>query len=224
MRSSLQLPLPLPSRCAFGRDDLIVDSANERAVGFIDSWPDWPARVAAIFGRPGCGKTHLTSIWRERSGARILVAAEIAGHNFQRGEMLAVEDVDSTDASPERDAALFGLIESGNGWILFTGRTPPATWVCALPDLASRFSSLTALQLHAPDEALLAALARRLFSDRQLIVPDGVIEAMLCRLERSAGAIRDFVAELDAAALATARPITLTLVRNLIAAREPGAP
>lgn len=224
MRSSLQLPLPLPSRCSFCRDDLVVGPANDRAIGFIDAWPDWPARVAALFGPAGCGKTHLTSIWQERSGARILTAAEIVEYVAQPGEMLAVEDVDSMEASPTRDAAFFGLMESGSAWILLTGRSPPATWTCTLPDLASRFSSLTALELHAPDEALLAALARKLFSDRQLFVPDAIIESVLRRLDRSPAAIRDFVAELDATALAAARPVSLALVRKLVAAQEAGEP
>jgi chromosomal replication initiation ATPase DnaA len=93
-----------------------------------------------------------------------------------------------------------------------------------LPDLASRFSSLTALALQSPDEALLVALARKLLSDRQLFVPDTIIDAMLRRLDRSPAAIRDFVEELDAAALASGRPVSVALVRNLVAMREGGPP
>jgi chromosomal replication initiation ATPase DnaA len=224
MRSSLQLPLPLPSRCSFSRADLVVGPANGCAVGFIDDWPDWPARVAALYGPAGCGKTHLASIWRERSGARILAATELAEHPLQPDEILAIEDVDSAEASPSRDTALFAALESGTRWILLTGRNPPTTWACTLPDLASRFSSLTALQLHAPGEELLAALARKMLSDRQLFVPEAVIEAMLRRLDRAPAAIRDFVEKLDATALATARPVSLALVHSLMAAREAGAP
>jgi chromosomal replication initiation ATPase DnaA len=141
-----------------------------------------------------------------------------------RGNAFAIEDVDSSESSPRRDAQLFAAIESGIGWILLTGKMPPASWACTLPDLASRFSSLTALELQAPDETMLAALARKLFSDRQLFVPDAVIEAMLRLLDRSPAAIRDFVEELDSVALATARPVSLALVRNLIATREAGRP
>jgi chromosomal replication initiation ATPase DnaA len=224
MRSSSQLPLPLPSRCSFSRADLIVAAANERAVAFIEAWPDWPVRAAALYGPPGCGKTHLISIWQQTSDAEIVSATGIAGRASRLDEIVAIEDVDSADASPERDEALFGLLESGTGSVLLTGRTPPAAWPSVLPDLASRFSSLTAVELHAPDEALLAALARKLLSDRQLFVPDAIIEAILRRLDRSAAAIRDFVEELDAAALAKGSPVSGALVRSLIAAREAGAP
>ena len=223
MRSSSQLPLPLPPHCSLSRADLIVAPANERAVAFIESWPDWPARAAALYGPAGCGKTHLASIWREMSGGRIVAAAKIAEQGLRSGEALAIEDVDLADVSSARDAALFAALES-SGWILLTGRTPPANWAHALPDLASRFSGLTALSLWEPDEALLAALARKLFSDRQLLVPETVIEAMLRRLDRSPAAVRDFVAELDAMALAEARPVSLALVRNVIAGREAGSP
>ena len=58
------------------------------------------------------------------------------------------------------------------GPLLLTGQEPPAAWRSSLPDLASRFSALLAFPLWAPDEALLAALARKLFADRQLAVPD----------------------------------------------------
>lgn len=202
----------------------MVAPANERAVAFVDAWPDWPARVAALHGPPGCGKTHLVSIWQERSRARILDASEVTQQELQPGDAIAIENVDSTEASPARDARLFAALETAGRWVLLTGMAPPAIWACTLPDLASRFSSLTALALHAPNEALLAALARKLLSDRQLFVPDAIIETMLRRLDRSPTAIRDFVAELDATALATARPVSLALVRKLLAAHEASLP
>ncbi len=174
----------------------------------------------------GCGKTHLVSIWRDRSGARVITASALfAGHVREWGP-LAVEDVDVAEASPARDAGLFAALESARPGapVLLTGREAPTNWSCILPDLASRFAVLAAFPLWSPDEALLFALARKLFADRQLLVPDAVIERMLCSLERSPGAIRDFVAEADAAALAAGRPINLSLVRALVAARAQRTP
>jgi chromosomal replication initiation ATPase DnaA len=224
MRSSSQLPLPLPSNSSLSRADFIVAPSNERAVAFIDSWPDWPARIAALYGPPGCGKTHLASAWREKSHAVIVAARSLAERAIQTGAPLVIEDVDSSEVTPARDAALFTLLEFGSGSILLTGKNPPAAWTSTLPDLVSRFSALTALPLAVPDETLLAALARKLFSDRQLFVPDVVIETMLRRIDRSPAAITDFVAELDGAALADNRPVSIGLVRSLIAARTTVAP
>ena len=61
------------------------------------------------------------------------------------------------------------------------------------------------------------ALAAKLFADRQLVVPDAVIAHMIRSLERSPGAIRDFVARADLRALAEKRPVNLQLIRALMA-------
>ena len=45
--------------------------------------------------------------------------------------------------------------------------------------------------LWAPDDALLAALIRKLFTDRQLAVPDAVVMRILRSVERSPAAVRD---------------------------------
>jgi chromosomal replication initiation ATPase DnaA len=60
-------------------------------------------------------------------------------------------------------------------------------------------------------------LARKLFADRQLSVPDAVVTQMIRALERSPAAVRDFVARTDVAALAAKRPVTLGLIRELLA-------
>jgi len=221
-----QLPLPLACRPALSRGDLIVAPANERAVALIDAWPDWPVAAAAFHGPPGCGKTHLVSIWQQRSGARLLDASSMAAESVREPRPLAIENVDSAAASSDRDAVLFAALERASraAPLLLTGREPPARWPCVLPDLTSRFAALPAFPLWRPDESLLFALARKLFAERQLLVPDIVIERILRSIERSPGAVRDFVAEADAAAFAAARPVNLSLVRALVAAREQAAP
>jgi chromosomal replication initiation ATPase DnaA len=127
---------------------------------------------------------------------------------------LAIEDVDAADPA-SRDASLFALIERGTP-LLLTGRQPPPLWPVLLPDLGSRFRAVLAFPLWAPDDALLAALARKLFSDRQLKVPEAVITRMLDSIERSPSAIRDFVARLDSMALAGKRRISPALLRELL--------
>jgi chromosomal replication initiation ATPase DnaA len=47
-------------------------------------------------------------------------------------------------------------------------------------------------------------------------VPENVVLHMVRSLERSPAAIRDFVGRADAAALAQKRPITLSLIKDLL--------
>jgi chromosomal replication initiation ATPase DnaA len=209
-----QLPLPLPTAPSLTRADFIVAPANAQAVAFIDSFPRWTAPAAALYGPPGSGKSHLVAAWAKAAGAIILNAATLevrAAAALEPGRAVAVEDVELRD----RDDALFALFQHP-GPLLLTGREPPAAWKAQLPDLKSRFGALLAFPLWAPDDALLAALTRKLFTDRQLAVPDPVIMRILRSVERSPAAVRDFVARADARALAEKRPVTAALVADLL--------
>jgi chromosomal replication initiation ATPase DnaA len=203
-----QLVLPLGNRPALGREDFIVGEGNRAAVALIDAWPDWPAPAAALHGPPGSGKSHLAAIWAARAGAEIVEASVLDG--TQAGP-LAVENADSVTSG----AGIFALIERGEP-LLLTGRTPPVEWPVALPDLSSRYGAMMPLSLQAPDHGMLEMLAFKLFADRQLRVPDAVVTRMINALERSPGAIRDFVARADEAALSRKRAITPALIRELL--------
>jgi chromosomal replication initiation ATPase DnaA len=218
-----QLPLPLAPRQGLSRADLIVAPANAQAVAFIETWPSWPVAAAAIHGPAGSGKSHLVAIWRQMSNALVVAAADLpalSALDFP-GHPLAVENVDLAAPGESRDRTLFAALERATlaAPLLLTGKEHPAAWACSLPDLASRFSALVSFPVWTPDEGLLTALARKLFDDRQLAVPDAVIAHMLRSLERSPSAIRDFVALADSRALAQARPVNVALVKELLAER-----
>jgi len=209
----MQLVLPLQTRTAQGRADFIVAPGNEQAVAFLDSYPNWPAPAVALHGPPASGKSHLAAVWAERAGARIVEAHSLSADVPQGA--LVVENVGP--GVPE--APLFALLERGAP-LLLTAQLPPAAWSQAyglsLPDLASRLQALLAFALWAPDDALLMGLAVKLFADRQVIVPESVVAHMIRSLERSPAAIRDFVAQADAVALAEKRPINISLIKWLL--------
>ena len=208
-----QLVLPLEIRSDFDRAGFIVAPGNRQAVAFIDSWPGWPAPAAALYGPPASGKSHLAAVWAAKSGAAVLEAATL-DTSIPNGP-LVVENVGPATA----EAPLFALLERGQS-LLLTAQLPPASWTFALPDLKSRAGALLAFPLWAPDDALLMGLAVKLFADRQVEVPENVVLHMIRELERSPAAIRDFVARADMVALAAKRPITLSLIKDLLA--DPG--
>lgn len=221
MKKPAQLSLSLSFSPALSREEFIVSRANAEAVAFIERWPDWTVPIAAVYGPAGCGKTHLASIWREKCGGALLFASGLTVSAVQCQAPRVIEDIDSAEPTDERDSALFAAMQRAgpDAPLLLTGLEPPPRWPCTLPDLTSRFSAVLAVEVGVPDETVLEGLAQKLFADRQLPVPDDVIAHMLMVLERTPEAIRAFVAEADAAALAEARPFNIFLVRRLLAAR-----
>ena len=213
-----QLVLPLETRSATGRADFIVAPGNASAVAFIDSFPNWPAPAAVLHGPPASGKSHLAAVWAQKAGAAVIEASALDA-NIPDGA-LVVENV----APGVAEAPLFALIERGAP-LLLTSQAAPSDWPLKfplhLPDLASRARALLGFALWAPDDALLMGLAVKLFADRQLAVPESVVSHMIASLERSPGAIRDFIARADAAALAGKRPINLSLIKGLLAPPPP---
>jgi hypothetical protein len=206
------LVLPLEPGNAMTRAEFIVAPGNARALAFLDAFPDWPAPTVALTGPSASGKTHLARIWAQRSGAALLDARSL------REPVAGPAVVENIDSAPTfaHETALFAMLEQGAP-LLLTGRATPSLWPVSLPDLASRFQALLAFELGASDEALLMALAVKLFADRQIVVPEGVVTHLVRTLERSPAALRDFIQRADTQALAEKKPVNLQLIRGLMA-------
>jgi chromosomal replication initiation ATPase DnaA len=216
MTTVSQLILPLETRPALGREDFIVAPGNREAVAFVDAFPNWPAPAAALIGPAGSGKSHLAAAWAKRANAEIVEAQGLNTDFLKRDPgSVVIENIFATDADATRDRILFALLERG-GAVLFTAREPPSLWQATLPDLTSRYRAMLSFALWEPDDALLGALARKLFADRQVQVPDAVIAQMSRAIERSPAAVHAFVARADAKALSEKRPITVALVREIL--------
>ena len=229
MSGSAQLPLELAPRPALGREDFLVAPSNELAAAWVDRWPDWPGPALALYGPPGCGKTHLCQVWRADSGAVQVDADGLARTEppelLGAGRACVLDGADAalgTDAEREhRVLHLYNLLAERGGHMLVTGLDAPARWACALPDLRSRLSAITAVPMAAPDDALMEAVLVKLFADRQVRVGRELIHFLTARMERSFDAARVLVAALDRASLADRRAITVPLARRVLEDRRP---
>ncbi|WP_366139996.1 chromosomal replication initiator DnaA [uncultured Jannaschia sp.] len=212
-----QLSMNLPWAEARGREDFMVSSSNAKAMALVGGWPDWPQGRLALIGPAGSGKSHLAAIWAEETEARTIAANALtpeAAPELAEGP-LVIEDA---DRGVDEDA-LFHLWNACAGerrGLLMTGRAPPADWKVALPDLASRLSSLTPARIGDPDDALLSIVLLKLFADRQLVVKPALIGYLMGRMERSYVAARAMVDRLDAESLARGRPINQALAREIL--------
>ncbi len=214
-----QFALPLLHAPDFTDGRFIVAPCNEQAFDFVRRWPDWPAPAAALFGPPGCGKTHLGHVWRARADALLIEGREFAakiGEARKSTRPLVIEDIDREPPDAAREHLLMELLDHPRRRILFTGRTSPGQWTCVTGDWRSRAASLLAFGINPPDDAFLSALARNLFAARQLAVSPEVAELIVTRLERTPHAIAGFVAAADERALRAKRPVSLRLVLEML--------
>src|SRR5262245_24365326 len=106
-----QLALPFGSRPGLGRSDFIVAPCNEQALRYIEKWPDWPVRTAAIYGPRDSGKTHLARIFCDLSDGRLLSTSELCELEMQHwpSEGAVAVELDASAADAERDRRLFAL-------------------------------------------------------------------------------------------------------------------
>ncbi len=218
MTTGRQLAFDLPHREALGREDFLVSDSNNAAVAAIDAWPDWPHAGLVLVGPEGSGKSHLVEVWRQRSGARRLVAGSVSGD--PQVLIAGANAVIVEDCGPGlNETAMFHLlnrVEQAGADILFTARTEPRSWRIGLSDLVSRLSRIPVVKLDPPDDLLLQAVMMKLFADRQVTVEASVLRYLAMRVERSFAAVRDMVVRLDRAAIEAKRPVSRSLAARIL--------
>ncbi len=226
MSAGDQIPLAFETRSLHGRADFIVTPATAAAVSLIDSWPDWPANTVSIYGPAGSGKSHLAAIWREKSAATNLhminlnsTIDHLQNSPAQQSNNMVLELLGDLGASPARQEGILHLLNSireQGSYLLMISRDAPARMDVTLPDLRSRLRAIPAVEIPAPDDALLRGILVKMFNDRQLSVPSEVVDYIVPRMERTFEGARSLVARLDILALAKNRAITIPFVRSVM--------
>jgi chromosomal replication initiation ATPase DnaA len=214
-----QLPLPFQHQPRYDSRDFIPAASNQDARAWLDT--EWPERRLALFGPPGCGKSHLLNIWARRSGATLLAGQTLTDlEGLPEHGALALDDGDLV----RDETLLFHLLNTARDrglHLLLAGRAAPARWPVRLPDLSSRLRAITTAEIHEPDDDLLAALLKRLIADRQLIVTQAAQDWILTHRTRSPAALREAVARLDRENLVSGGPVTRTLAAKVLKDDEP---
>lgn len=212
MDTPLQLPLPFRHADLYHPADFLVGGCNAAALAWLDA--PWPGGRLAIWGGAGAGKTHLLHVWCARTGAALIRGAALVGLPAIPPDGLAVDDA---DRAPERPLLhlLNAAAEQGRP-VLLAAPAPPSRWSTALPDLASRLRATPAVELSAPDDAMLATLFSSLLAARQLAVPEHLQRYMLRRLPRDPASLRAAAARLDELALAAGCKVTQIIAEMVI--------
>lgn len=214
-----QLAFSLSTKPALGRDNFFVSEANSLAVAALERAETWPNGKLILNGPVASGKTHLAHVWAGEVGAQLIDANSLATVEVAQIATgpLVVEDLDQM--SHDDEVALFhlhNLMLAEGHKLLMTCASVPAAMQIALPDLLSRLQGTTLVALDLPDDALLGVVITKMFADKQISVPGGLLDYVLPRIERSFVAARAFVAAMDARALRDGEPIGKRLAGKIL--------
>jgi len=196
-----QLPLEI-SRPAEPSFDSFVAGENAEALARVRELALGELREAIVYlwGEAGSGRSHLL-----RAAARA------------NASLLVADDVDALDADGQQ--RLFGAINAardGRGAVLAAGPVPPAA-LGLREDLRSRLAwglvyHLKPLGEEEKRRHLQAEAARR-----GLALSDEIAAYLLARVPRDMATLIALLEALDRYALARKRPLTLPLVREVLA-------
>ena len=210
-----QLPLPFTEVPSYAEEDFCAAPCNALARSWLQKPEAWTNGRMVLWGEPGCGKSFLLHLWARAAGAMIYRGTELRGLLPLPGAPLAIDDADT---APEETALLHLLNAAAEAGypVLLTAQAPPARQKLEVPDLASRLRASLVVEIAPPDDAMLSALLFRLAAARQLILNAQVSGFLLTRLPRTPATLREAIARLDHAALASGGKITRALAAEVL--------
>ncbi len=188
------------------------------------------AQVIWLWGAPGSGRSHLLQACVAAASADNYACAwlPLAETDTLTPEMLegmgtldliCIDDIDTIAGRPDWEQALFGLFEAlreHDSRLIVSAATAPSSAGFQLRDLGSRLASGPTWKLKALSDAdQLAALKLRA-RWRGLELPDETGRYLLRRVERSSAALFAMLDELDSAALAAQRRLTIPFVKQVL--------
>jgi DnaA regulatory inactivator Hda len=231
MKRAQQLLLNLTLKPNYSKIDFIESSCNWEAMQWIQRWPNWSVKMIAIYGEPGCGKTHLAHIWQEKANARFLTPTDILNltpleaARDEQAFVLDDADVLFQKEGPEGENEdwlfhFYNLVKEKRADLLMCSRHPPTQWNVKLPDLRSRLTTILSVSVNSPDEDALRAVLFKLCSELGMSLSPDVADYILRRVERSFENVRALVNILNQNTLSTHRQLTLGLVREILSTKR----
>lgn len=224
--------LPLRVRL---RDRALFDSffpgPNATIVAQLIALAEQPrAGLVWLCGPAGSGKTHLLQALCARAGegARYLPLSQLRAFGpaalaeWHGARWLCLDEAEAVIGDHDWERALFGAYrdcEDRGASLAVAARGAPPQLPFVLPDLASRCAAGLRLTLQALDETGQLAALRLRAQQRGFDLPEETARYLQRRLPRDMSSLFAVLDELDTAALAAQRRLTVPFIRRVLAQR-----
>jgi DnaA-homolog protein len=183
-----------------------------------------------LYGPEGSGKTHLLQALCGRGGpaAAYVPLSQLESYgaaavsDWQGARWLCLDEVAAAIGRVEWERALFALYrdcEERGASLLMAARESPTQLPFVLPDLASRCAAGHRLGLQSLDEEQQCAALQLRAQLRGFDLPAETAHYLQRRLPRDMASLFALLDELDAAALAAQRRLTVPFIRGVLAQR-----
>jgi len=213
-----QLILKFPSQQAYKKEDFYVSPSNQEAYDFINSWPHWIKRIANIFGPASSGKSHLLSIFKNKTSCFQVDSSQLNEKiffEFKTREALIIENLNE-NISEKILYSLWNIALQDNKYLLITSRKKITLYKFKLQDLASRINSSLIIGINLPSDDLIGVIIAKNFSDKQIKVKKKHIDYIIKRIDRSYEKISQFILTLDKYSLKKGSPFGLKMIKEVL--------
>jgi DnaA family protein len=181
-------------------------------------------RIVYLWGAPGSGRTHLVKgVLRAltAAGAAVKYVASndppLLPNELGTTRALGVDDVERLDEAGQ--VTLFNLYNSAleHGAVLIAAGNAPPARLDLRTDLTTRLASGLIYEVHGLNDAEKAQALSEHAALRGFTMPPEVCEYLLAHVPRDMAALLAVVETLDRYSLEAHRPVTIPLVREMLA-------
>ncbi|MAI28969.1 MAG: hypothetical protein CMP38_02045 [Rickettsiales bacterium] len=208
------------------KKDFYITSKNSLAINLIQKWPNWNNQFFFLYGPAKCGKTTICKIWQKRSKAIFLNKKKIEQffNNSYKNEFNTHNNwiLDNVDLflKKKTDEKLLNFIniikEQKKSFFLMTSNVPPRQLPTKINDLLSRVLDSLVVQVHEPDNILLAKIIKKYLQEREINIEKKKIDYLTNRIERSYKYAIKIAKKIDSRSLESHSNISFSFLKKIL--------
>ena len=212
-----QMALPLKFKSMKNRENYLVSKCNIEAVKLIENSTFWQNRkkinsipAAIIYGPKGSGKTHLSSILKNKIDSVYLTSlSNNCLEQVTEGKNYILDDFIPGKSFPSELVMHFmNQVTYKEGSILLLSRLSPFEIDWDLDDLNSR--------IRLPDDVLLYSFLVKYSNEKKLFISDKKLIYILERLDRSFESVIKVIDRLDTHSLESNEKVTYKNIKIIL--------